>query len=502
MRSRVVGSMIAATILIGGYAVVNGGGGGAGLAAMFVAASGSDSCTRSSTPLDFASASGHICATPSKACSIAQSGDTVILEDGTYVSHMDGCATGHQNYAQNVIFKPEPGHECAMSYPNVPDPPSPFESGSACDVHITGDSGDGQLGLSLGGNVGKTCGVTGHPLPSSLAASAMSGWDTHLTFQGIDVGDMTAICSAHVSLINGAGNHWFLTEGVYDWDINGGTYCCRTDAAQPTQGDSIESSGNWPPLEKLTIENAVVSDFMTFGAGHGDGFFTDPSYDVHIIKNVLARNDCIPIYRNYATTAAATAIGAHGYWVIGNVVHLETVHNGGGTCAQSISLGDATGGNTLVDSIVAFNSIQGPIDYNDTSGATNVRIVGNIAWSVNATNDSPGCASGISASYNVLYDVISVNCGDSSNATNAPQQFVSYDTTPNSQTSSTSFHAPLGDYSLAAGVSAIGKVPTSWCSTDSATQAVCDALTTDINGSARPNSGHSTFLSAGAYENR
>ena len=112
----------------------------------------------------------------------------------------------------------------------------------------------------------------------------------------------------------------------------------------------------------------------------GTGFFIDPSYNVRIVGNVLARNDCIPIYVNYATSQGQV-VGVHGLWIIGNVVHAETVHNGGGYCGQSISLGN----NDQTDTIVAFNSIEGPIRRsNSTEVSQNIRIIGNVAEDINA----------------------------------------------------------------------------------------------------------------------
>ena len=49
-----------------------------------------------------------------------------------------------------------------------------------------------------------------------------------------------------------------------------------------------------------------------------------PSYGVQIVKNVLARNDCIPIYVNYLTESGQR-IGVHGLRIIGNVVHTDTM---------------------------------------------------------------------------------------------------------------------------------------------------------------------------------
>ena len=220
---------------------------GAGLANLFVSPTGSDSgCSRSSSPIGYAQASGHVCASPAKACKLAQSGDTVILEDGTYKSHMDGCAEGHQSYAQNVVFEPEPGHECPMTYPNVPV----AWSDTSCDVNISGDSGDGQFGLSLGGNDDTACGVTGHPLPSTLSSSQMATWDTHLTFKGIYVGEMTAICSADVNLTGVVGTDFFLREGIYNWTISGSDFGNDDQASVPTIGDSL-SSGTIGRLYRL-----------------------------------------------------------------------------------------------------------------------------------------------------------------------------------------------------------------------------------------------------------
>ena len=91
------------------------------------------------------------------------------------------------------------------------------------------------------------------------------------------------------------------------------------------------------------------------------------------------------------------------------------------------------------------------------------------------------------------------NCGDSSNVVRCatsvcrPGHAAELPVTGTDQY----FTAPLGDYTLAAGVAAIGKVPTTWCN---ANPGVCP--TTDILGNPRPNPAHPSYYDAGAYENR
>ena len=140
------------------------------------------------------------------------------------------------------------------------------------------------------------------------------------------------------------------------------------------------------------MSGAVVHDFVTTSPSHGDGFFIAPSYGSKIVKNVLARNDCIPVYVNYLT-GNGQPVGVHGLRVIGNVVHTDTMHNGGDRCYQGISLGN----NNQTDTIVAFNTLELPIRRsNSTETNQSIRIVGNIAEGVNALNsgNSWGCGSG------------------------------------------------------------------------------------------------------------
>jgi hypothetical protein len=474
--------------------------GGSGAANMFVATSGNDStATRSDAMMQYADAkaAGHVFATPAAAIRAAHSGDLVIVEDGTYPSHLDGAAEGHQNFAANVTLQPEPGHECQLTYPNVPAP----WSDTSCPVNISGDSGDGQLGLSLGGNDDYSDGVTGHPLPDSLTAAQMATWDTHLTIKGIYIGEMTAINAAHINLVNDVGTVFYIREGVYDFNILGGDYANQTDASNPTIGDSLTTGANWAPAENVLVEGAVIHDFITQGSGHGDGLFIQPSYNVALVKNVLARNDCIPIYVNYAQNAA---VGVHGLIIAGNVVHTDTIHNGGARCYQGISLGD----NDQTNSLVAFNSLEGPIRRSNSGSEINSgnRIVGNVADGINAVNagNTWGCGPGTTASYNVLMDSAADACGDSSNSLVYPLvPFVSIDTQPNSPSGTDKmFTAPLGDYSLTAGAAAIGKVPTSWVNGDTQLASVLFYLSTDINGNPRPNPAHPNYWDAGAYENR
>jgi chitodextrinase len=477
--------------------------GGSATANIFVSTvNDSDSCTRSSTALLYTNAAGHICATPAKACQIAQSGDIVILEDGGYSGAMNGACIGHQNFTNNVVFEPEPGHYCPMTYPNVPAP----YSDTTCPVHIDLGGNNGQYGggMSIDGNAGSTCGVSGHPLPDTLTTAQMANWATHVTVKGIYIGDFSAVCAAYIELDNDAGNHWYLGQGVYHWYMIGGDYGNRTDAAQPTIGDSTEStsssytSTNWPPAEDIRVENAVIHDFVTYGSGHGDGFFIDPSYNVQLIGNIIARDDCIPLYVNYATVDAQP-LGIHGLRIIGNVVHLDTDHNGNGRCFQGISLGN----NNQYDTIAAFNSVEMPIRRsNGTEDNQGIRIIGNITSGINAANsgNTAGCGAGTTASYNILTDSSANNCGDSSNLVSAPGQFTSTDVTPNSQSQNVYFTASLGNYALAANVAAIGKVPIAMCQPGGALYPYCP--TTDPNGNPRPNPAHPSYYDAGAYENR
>ena len=236
-------------------------------------------------------------------------------------------------------------------------------------------------------------------------------------------------------------------------------------------------------------------DFITQGDEHGDGFFIQPSYDVRIVKNVVARDDCIPIYVNYATSQGQP-VGVHGLRIIGNVIHTDTIHNGGARCFQGISLGN----NGQTDTIVAFNSLEGPIRRSNSSELNrNIRIVGNIAGEIDATNsgDSAGCGPGIRAFYNVLTNVHASTCGQSSNARER-KPFVTVDAQPNSPLGTDKyFTAKLGNYLLSAGSKAVARVPTKWCKGN---PGICPKH--DIDGSSRPKRSHRRYYDAGAYENR
>ena len=338
--------------------------------------------------------------------------------------------------------------------------------------------------------------MSGNPLPHTLSAAQRSTWINHLTLKGINVGDMSAICAAYIELRNDVGNHFYIGEGAYRFFILGGDYGNRADGEQPTIGDTICGCSNWPPAEDVRIVSAVVHDFITRGASHGDGIFVQPSYNVRIDKNVLARNDCIPIYINYATSYGQP-VGVHGLRVIGNVVHADTIHNGGDKCGQSISLGN----NDQTDTVVAFNSIEGPIRRsNSTEVSQNIRIVGNVAGEIDATNsgNSAGCGAGTIAAYNVLTDSGANRCGDLSNVVLADRQFVSKDAQPNSPADSRrSFAAPLGNYALARTAKAVRRIPARWCK---ANPGVCPRA--DILGNPRPDPAHPSYYDAGAYENR
>jgi len=479
---------VAVFALIGAYIILQGSA-ATGAANIFVAASGNGSCTRSTTVLSFSSAAGHICSTPLVACQAAASADIVIIEDGSYSGDFSGCR-GHQNYTSNVVMEPEPGHECQTSYPAIP---GPFTD-TSCNVKFTGTD-------LRGGNT-RNCDLSsgaGTPLPSTLAATQKANWINHLTIRGIYVGGFNMQCASEIRLENDIGSAFFIRQGSYNVTIDGGSYGNETGGDVPTIGDSTVSTNgsdpggtSFPPAENVTLQNGVYHDLTTNDPGsHGDGIFVQPSYNTKIIKNILARDDCIPIYVNFAVWSS---IGVHGLWVIGNVVHVDTQHVANtGRCGQGISLGD----NIQSDTIVAFNSLETPIRRSPTTNnTTNDQVVGNVTQGVLGFSIF-GCVSGLTAKYNVLVDSSAVNCGDSTNAlTNGTSQFISTDTQPNSPTNSDPmFTAPLGNYQLKSGSVGIGKVPVSWCT---ANPGVCPS--TDISGNTRPNPAHPSFYDAGAYE--
>ena len=432
-------------------------------------------------------ARGHICRTPLRACEIAQSGDTVTIEDGTYDGDLNACH-GHESYRRNVVFAPEPGHQCRMTYPKVP---APF-SNTSCPVNLTGTASAG--GLALGGYAGRSCGVTGNPLPHTISAARRSTWINHLTFRGINVGAFYATCAAHIKLEHDLGSDFFIGEGAYHLYVLGGDYGNRvsTDAAI---GDTTCGCNDWPPAEDVRIEGAVIHDFIVQDQTHGDGLFIAPSYRVRIANNILARNDCIPIYVNYLTDNGQP-IGVHGLRIIGNVIHTDTMHNGGPRCYQGISLGN----NDQTDTIVAFNSLEGPIRRsNADENNQNILIVGNVSGEINAADagNSPGCGFGTTASFNVLTDTRADRCGDSSNL-KVRSPFVSNDAEPNSPSGTDRyFVAPLGEYTLRRRAKAIGRVPAKWCEVH---RGVCPKR--DVSGKPRPNPAHPSYYDAGAYENR
>ena len=86
-----------------------------------------------------------MCRTPLRACELARSGDRVIVEDGTYDGDFDACR-GHARYRHNVVFSPEPGHQCRMRYPKIP---APF-SDTSCRVNLD-PGGYADSGIDLTG---------------------------------------------------------------------------------------------------------------------------------------------------------------------------------------------------------------------------------------------------------------------------------------------------------------------------------------------------------------
>jgi hypothetical protein len=83
VAATVIGASIGVPIYIGNSG--GGGGGGSGQASVFVALTGSSTCTRNGgTATDFAHSAGHICDNFQHAYNVASCGDTVLVESGTY----------------------------------------------------------------------------------------------------------------------------------------------------------------------------------------------------------------------------------------------------------------------------------------------------------------------------------------------------------------------------------------------------------------------------------
>ena len=124
------------------------------------------------------------------------------------------------------------------------------------------------------------------------------------------------------------------------------------------------ATGPRPKASRSGTPSSAISQAAVHG--HGDGYFIQPAYDVHIIKNIIARNDCIPFYVNYAVNAST---GVHGLWIVGNAIHVSTQHTiGNDLCPNLVNLGE----NTQTDTIIAFNSLEGDIFRHDPANGTTV----------------------------------------------------------------------------------------------------------------------------------
>ena len=150
----------------------------------------------------------------------------------------------------------------------------------------------------------------------------------------------------------------------------------------------------------------------------------------------LARNDCIPIYVNYPTDSGQ-AIGVHGLRIIGNVVHTDTIHNGGDRCDQAISLGN----NDQSDTIVAFNSLEGPVRRSNSTrvdqGHPDCRQRYGSRSTAAREVTPPAAVPGTTGHYNVLTDGVAASCGASNARSGSP--FASKDAQPNSPSGSNKY---------------------------------------------------------------
>ena len=251
----------------------------------------------------------------------------------------------------------------------------------------------------------------------------------------------------------------------------------------------------------MTLEGSLIHDFTSTNGEHGDGLFIQPSYDVSVVRDVFARDDCIPLYVNYAPKRGNRR--ARPSYRRQRDPHRNTEQRWvRGLRPGALARRQRPVRDTRRVQLRSTNDLG--IRRSNSGGEVNtgIRIVGNVVAGIAATNagSTYGCGAGTTALYNVLSDPNADNCGSGTNLLGVPLPLISEDT---ESTSGGLILTPtLGDYSLVSGSPALADVPVSWCTTDAQTQQACADVTTDIKGNPRPDPAHPAYYDAGAYENR
>ena len=446
-------------------------GGGGGTANLFVASSGSDStCSRSSSPLAFGSAGGHVCASFDKACHLASGGDTVIVEDGTYAAQDLGDCTGPSSI---VTFRTEPGHECPYSALTPASQLPAQSSDTSCPVTINGS-------LDLQSS------YRGAPAASPLK---------NLTFVGMYAKQLWSVYAHNITFSHMAATFFYIVS-------SDGITVDHGDFGNVFNGDCSVVAGRGPGTpdsSNVTIRGNIIHDSMrlTSAQGHPDGLFIQGLNGGVIDGNVFYRDAVLPLYLNSVAGGSIQNIV-----ITNNVIHdvVDMTDTGSSTksaskgnlAQQTLSLGD----NSLTNVTVAFNSISGFIRRQDntpggsgTGPTSNLRVYGNVAYGMLWQSGQWGCGNNTSYDYNVWFGAEAALCGTHDSTDADPF------TTDDSWSSQN--QVTPGNYAVAAGTKPIGFVPVSWCS---AHAGICPA--TDVTGAARPNAGHTPAVNAGAYENR
>lgn len=438
---------------------------------LWVATDGSASCTRNSSSVTYsdAVATGNVCATLAKVCSLASGGDTIYVQPGDYgttTQDISSC-TGKTS---TVTISAVAGSYCPYSAATVPSSLPAQNADTSCPVTM------GKLN-AVGNSVSD-------PSTSTLK---------NLKFVGIYFGEGgTGINLNYV--------HGFTFQHVAAPDLVVGA----SDSVTFQDGDlGNRFDGNCPVVSNLgtgtpdstnvTISGSLIHDEMrlTSAQGHPDGLFIQGLNGGAITGNVFYRDAVIPLYLNSVTGGSIANIT-----VTNNVLHrtVDMTDTGSSTVStaisqvQTISLGD----NDMSNVTVAFNSVSGSIRRQDlstdgTGTTTNLRVYGNIAQSF-IYGSAEGCASSTTYDYNYFYGG-TLTCGANDADGTGSSPFTSDDDSPNSATP--------GTFTLRATTTPVGMVSTTWCS---ANPNICPA--TDIAGATRPSASHSTAINAGAYENR
>lgn len=306
MRSRVVGSVIAASIFIGGYAIVQGGGGGGANWAGTFDCYGTTGCTNLPNP---ASCTSTISSGLQTALNNATGGEVICLSSA---SSYGAISLTSKTYSSAVTVQPASNVSAtvgATTYNNVDR------------LHFTGNGG-GTATMSIAGN----------------DVDGSSGNSLDITFDHI-----TYTAPVNIKVRSGATNMNLLWDHDRFDNLTSGNFEGRISISGPNS-DNGASSG-------IVFSNSHIAGEPGGGPVASDGFYLDN--DVRGVQ-IGPGNEFTNIHQSDCGAVHCDAIG--GFSSINTVVTSNYFHDNGGASGSILS--DIEPGQ-----IVKNNVVEGSMFY-------------------------------------------------------------------------------------------------------------------------------------------